>query len=79
MNDRAIVLCEYQSTINGNMPLRDLLDVARTYEKIVLVKERYKKETGKIPRTESWVFYNGQSDEKVELTQKIKSSNVYKM
>ena len=57
--------------MNGNMPLRDLLYVARTYEKIVPVRERYKKETYKIPRPEFFVFYNGQYDEKVEFVQKL--------
>lgn len=71
MNNRVIVFCEHQSTINGNMPLRDLLYVARTYEKIVPVRERYKKEIYKIPRPEFFVFYNGQSDEKVEFTRKL--------
>ena len=71
MNNRVIVFCEHQSTINGNMPLRDLLYVARTYEKIVPVRERYKKHIVKIPRPEFFVFYNGQSDERMEFTQKL--------
>ena len=71
VNNRLLVFCEHQSTMNGNMPLRDLLYVARTYEKIVPVRERYKKETYKIPRPEFFVFYNGQYDEKVESVQKL--------
>lgn len=71
MNNRLLVFCEHQSTMNGNMPLRDLLYVSRTYEKIVPVRERYKKETYKIPRPEFFVFYNGQYDEKVESVQKL--------
>lgn len=71
MNNRVVVFCEHQSTINGNMPLRDLLYVARTYEKIIPVKERYRRYTVKIPRPEFFVFYNGQADQKVEFTQKL--------
>lgn len=54
-----------------DIEMRDLLYVARTYEKIVPVRERYKKEIYKIPRPEFFVFYNGQFDEKVEFTQKL--------
>ncbi|MCI8956355.1 MAG: hypothetical protein HFG29_05105 [Eubacterium sp.] len=71
VNNRLLVFCGHQSTMNGNMPLRDLLYVARTYEKIVPLRERYRKETYKIPRPEFFVFYNGQSDEKTEFIQKL--------
>lgn len=71
VNNRLLVFCEHQSTMNGNMPLRDLLYVARTYEKIVPIRERYKKEIYKIPRPEFFVFYNGQSDGETEFIQKL--------
>lgn len=44
------------------MPLRNLLYIAREYEKIIPVKERYKTTLIKIPTPQFIVFYNGQED-----------------
>jgi hypothetical protein len=71
MNNRVIVFSEHQSTLNGNMPLRDLLYVARTYEKIVPLRDRYKSKTVKIPRPEFFVFYNGETKTQTEFVQKL--------
>lgn len=75
VGNRVLVFSEYQSTINGNMPLRDLMYVARTYEKMVPVKSRYKAKTVKIPKPEFFVFYNG--TEKVESEYELKLSDAY--
>ena len=40
---KLIVFGEHQSTINENMPLRNLLYIGRAYEQLVLVEDRYKK------------------------------------
>lgn len=66
VGDRRIVLSEHQSTINLNLPLRNLLYIAREYEKIIPVKERYKSNLLKIPTPEFIVFYNGIRDYPVE-------------
>ena len=39
---KTIVLGEHQSTESPNMPLRQLLYIAKEYEKIVPVEDRYK-------------------------------------
>lgn len=57
-----IVLSEHQSTVNANMPLRDLLYIAREYEKIIPVRDRYKNNLVKIPTPKFIVFYNGYED-----------------
>ena len=40
---KLIVFGEHQSTINENMPLRNLLYIGRAYEQLVPVEDRYKK------------------------------------
>ena len=55
-----IVFGEHQSTINENMPLRNLLYVGRAYEQLVPVEDRYKKKQVKLPKPEFYTFYNGE-------------------
>lgn len=62
VGNRILVFSEHQSTINGNMPLRDLLYVARVYEEMVPVEDRYRYKTVSLPRPEFFVFYNGTRD-----------------
>lgn len=71
VENRILVFSEHQSTINGNMPLRDLLYVSRVYEALVPVKERYRSKTALLPRPEFFVFYNGISDIGEGYTQRI--------
>jgi hypothetical protein len=59
---RKVVLSEHQSSINPNMPLRNLMYIAREYEKIMPVKDRYKSKQIKIPTPSFIVFYNGEKD-----------------
>lgn len=75
VGNRVLVFSEHQSTINGNMPLRDLMYVGRAYEKIVPIEERYKKKVVKIPRPEFFVFYNG--SDKIDSESVIKLSSAY--
>lgn len=56
---KVIVMGEHQSTLNENMPLRSLMYVWRTYEKIVPVRDRYKKSRVPLPKPEFFTFYNG--------------------
>lgn len=74
-HNRVLIFSEHQSTINENMPLRDLMYVGRTYEKLVPVKERYKRKAYKIPSPEFFAFYNG--TEKIESEKIIKLSDAY--
>ena len=56
---KLIVFGEHQSTINENMPLRNLLYIGRAYEQLVPVEDRYKKKQVKLPKPEFYTFYNG--------------------
>lgn len=52
-------LYEHQASYNPNMPLRDLLYIARQYEKYVKGKSLYAGRMLKIPTPNFVVFYNG--------------------
>lgn len=80
-NDVAFLLCDYinmyehQSTLNPNMPLRDLFYIAREYEKLVEQKLLYKSTAIRIPTPHFVVFYNG--NEKAPESQTLKLSELY--
>lgn len=74
-NDRVLILSEHQSTINNNMPLRSLMHIGRTYEKLVPMRERYKKKMVKIPKPEFYVLYNG--TEPMDKEKILKLSDAY--
>lgn len=76
VGNRVLIFGEHQSTINGNMPLRDLMYIGRVYEKIVPVEKRYKIKTVKIPRPEFYVFYNGIDNIESESTVKLSSAYI---
>ena len=62
VNDRRIILGEHQSTINYNMPLRNLMYIGREMERIVPVEDRYKKNLIRIPTPDFITFYIGKED-----------------
>ncbi len=68
LGNQKIILSEHQSTVNPNMPLRDLMYIAREYEKIIPARARYKTSLVKIPTPSFFVFYNGQADYPEEWT-----------
>lgn len=57
-----INLYEHQSTINPNMPLRDLFYISDMYKPYGMTKDLYSKTVIKIPTPKFVVFYNGRSD-----------------
>ena len=59
IDDKVIVFGEHQSTVNENMPLRDLFYIGRAFEQIVPVRDRYRKKAVKLPKPEFYTFYNG--------------------
>jgi predicted transposase/invertase (TIGR01784 family) len=62
LNDRLVVLIEHQSTINENMPLRMLLYIAETYDRLSKDEDLYSKKMFSIPCPEFIVLYNGIED-----------------
>ena len=57
--DFELMLYEHQSTVNPNMPLRDLFYVADTLQKRTYNKDLYGSKLIKIPSPRFVVFYNG--------------------
>ena len=68
---QSIVLSEHQSTVNANMPVRDLLYIAREYEKVIPARSRYKTGLIKIPTPRFLVFYNGVRNQPLEQTLRL--------
>ncbi len=62
IEDHFLVLTEHQSTINENMPMRQLQYVARTYETIVSSRELFKVKQVKVPMPEFFVIYTGEKE-----------------
>ena len=58
--DMRLQLYEQQSTVNPNMPLRDLMYVCGQYEKYMVNKDIYSRRQIKLPTPRFVVFYNGE-------------------
>ena len=63
---KTIVIGEHQSTVNENMPLRNLMYIGRIYEQNVPIAARYKKKRVTRASPEFYVFYNGVEKEDKE-------------
>lgn len=57
--DMRMNLYEHQSTVNPNIPLRDLFYVARLYEKFMAGKDIYSAKKIMLPTPRFIIFYNG--------------------
>lgn len=57
--ETSIFLYEHQSTVNPNIPLRDLFYIAMEYHKLVGKRTLYSSALQKIPAPKFVVFYNG--------------------
>ena len=75
MLETNIYLYEHQSTINPNIPLRDLIYIGIEYQQFVNDKSLYLSKLQKIPAPKFMVFYNGTDD--VEDSMELKLSSAY--
>ena len=75
VDGKLVVLIEHQSTINYNMPLRMLIYMSKTYEKLTNPDDLYLKRRMTIPKPEFIVLYNG--DEDMPDEQILKLSDMY--
>lgn len=57
--DMSIYLYEHQSTVNPNIPLRDLFYISAEYNNLVKDESLYSSALKKIPAPRFFVFYNG--------------------
>ena len=79
VKNRVLVISEHQSTINENMPLRDLLYLGRTLEKLLDRKTLYRRKLVKIPTPEFFVFYNGEDPQPPEKILRLSDAYLEKM
>ena len=75
MLETNIYLYEHQSTINPNIPLRDLIYIGIEYQQFVNDKSLYSSKLQKISAPKFMVFYNGTDD--VEDRMELKLSSAY--
>ena len=61
--DLTLSLYEHQSTVNPNIPLRDLFYVSKVLQNIVKSENLYGSKTVKIPTPKFVVFYNGVTEQ----------------
>lgn len=74
INKKYLVFGEHQSAINLNMPLRHLLYLGRTYEKMISTRQRHLRRKIRIPYPEFYVFYNGTEEYPVESELRLSDS-----
>lgn len=64
-------IVEHQSSWSENMPLRELIYLSKTYEKILDMRKLYQKKLCKIPMPHLYVLYNGEEDRPSETIQRL--------
>ena len=75
VDKRFVVLVEHQSSINGNLPLRDLLYMSTVLKRMIDTKQLYREKTLRIPRPAFIVLYNGPED--IPEYQELRLSDAY--
>lgn len=75
--DFQMYLYEHQSSLNPNLPLRDLFYVARQYEKLTIGKNLYGQGRTKLPTPHFIVFYNGTGRQ--PETKRVRLSDAYEV
>lgn len=63
MLDERLNLYEHQSTVNPNMPLRNLFYISRLYETLIRKEEIYGSRAVQLPNPHFIVFYNGEEEQ----------------
>ena len=75
LDKRFVVLVEHQSSINGNLPLRDLLYMSTVLKRMIDTKQLYREKILRIPRPAFIVLYNGPDD--IPEYQELRLSDAY--
>ena len=72
--DMRLNLYEHQSTVNPNMPLRDLFYIAKVLEKMTMEESLYAKKRIMLPAPKFVVFYNGEESQPERRVMKLSDS-----
>ena len=78
MVDMRLELYEHQSTVNPNMPLRDLDYIADTFANFYSDKDIYSSNPIELPNPRFIVFYNGEQNQPAIKTYKLSDLYVHK-
>lgn len=79
VKNEVLIISEHQSSINENMPLRDVIYYGRTQEKLLSnPKEIYRRKRIMIPTPKFFVFYNGNDPFPSEKIMKLSDSYLEK-
>ena len=78
MVDMRLELYEHQSTVNPNMPLRDLDYIADTFANFCSDKDIYSSNPIELPNPRFIVFYNGEQNQPAIKTYKLSDLYVHK-
>lgn len=78
VKNRVLVISEHQSTVNDNMPLRDIIYYGRTMERLLEAVDIYRSRVIPIPTPEFFVFYNGSQNYPHEKILKLSDSFIEK-
>ncbi len=76
VKNRVLVISEHQSTVNRNIPLRDVIYYGRTVEKLVEPENMYRNSLIKIPTPELYLFNNRTHKSPEEANLKISDSSL---
>ena len=78
VKNRVLVISEHQSTVNNNMPLRDVIYYGRTMERLLEAVDIYRRKIIPIPTPEFFIFYNGNETYPPEKILKLSDSYIEK-
>lgn len=78
VKNRVLVISEHQSTVNNNMPLRDVIYYGWTMERLLEAVDIYRRKIIPIPTPEFFVFYNGNEKYPPEKILKLSDSYIEK-
>ena len=76
--DMRLNLYEHQSTVNPNMPLRDLDYVSKSYERFRDGRDIYSTRLIKLPNPRFIVFYNGEAEQPARKEMRLSDAYIHK-
>lgn len=76
--DMRLNLYEHQSTVNPNMPLRDLDYVSKSYERFRDGRDIYTSRLIKLPNPKFIVFYNGEEEQPARREMRLSDAYTHK-
>ena len=79
MFDTGIYLYEHQSTVNPNIPLRDLFYISAEYSKLVEKRSLYSSAVQKLPAPMFMVFYNGTASQADRMEYRLSDAYINKV